>query len=151
MARRIKTKASTGANAVKRRRSWRTTRTLVDTTALIEIGPDDPRWADAPTDVIDAKGAIVKLVPPAGQSEAYVTAMERLYYRSGAASVKTMPVQEEVKVTVEGETFDFSDAEDERSLRQVVMDRADRTTNAHDPDALKRLLTLAMDQAEATA
>ncbi len=124
-------------------------RVAVASAELIQIGPDHSAW-----EVEDyegtCEGAIVKLLPPPGTAESLVLHLERSFYSGGATSVKVMPTQEEVKVTVEGEEFDFTEHDDERPLRQVVMERADRVTSSHDQPALKALLTKAMDQAEAT-
>ncbi len=154
MARTLKSKATVGPKAVKRRRKWKASRTPVDSTNLIELTPDHPAWRakvellQAPETAHVAGGAIVKLTPPPGTSEELVRAYERLYYAGGASTVKVMPAQEEVKITVEGETFDFSEADDGRSLRQVALDRVERTTNSNNLDALRTLVNEAMDHGE---
>lgn len=154
MPRKVKSRATVGAKAVVRRPRWKVSRTQLDTALLVELGPEHEAWRAKAADVgegkITAKGAIVKLVPPAGTPEALVIALERAYYAGGAVSVKVMPTPEELKVTVEGEEFDFSDTEDERSLRQVALDRVDRVTNSVDQDALRKLVGQAMDAAEAS-
>ena len=123
-------------------------RVPVESAHLIEIGPDSHYWNGNCGRVEPRKGSIVKLVPPPGTSEAIVLAIERSFYDGGAASVKVMPAQEEVRVVVEGEEFDFTEHNDERSLRQVVMERASRVTTTHDQVALEKLLIKAMDHAE---
>lgn len=123
-------------------------RVAVASAELIEIGPDHHYWNGNCGKAEPRQGSIVKLVPPPGTSEAVVLAMERSFYEGGAASVKTMPVQEEVRVVVAGEEFNFTENDDDRSLRQVVMERADRTTTSHDSTALTALLIQAMDHAE---
>ena len=158
MARKLKTKATTGVKAVTRRKARSITRVPVESAHLIQVGPTDPAWQpprkaepawlpQCPSPAL-AKGAIVKLVPPPGTPESHVIAMERGFYDAEATSVKVMPVQEELRITVEGETFDFNTDDDERPLRQVAMERCDRVTNAHDVDALKDLVAEAMDHAE---
>lgn len=163
MPRRVKSKAKTGPKAVKKRPKgdgWRKVKRIaVESAQLIEVGPDHIAWKgpdDKAADwlpvcsnMFETHGAIVKLVPPAGTPESHVVSMERSFYEADATSVKVMPVQEEVVVTVEGETFDFSESKDERPLRQVVMERIDRATNSQDVDALRKLCTEAMDHAEA--
>ena len=124
-------------------------RVPVESAHLIEIGPGHHYWNGDRHTIESRKGSIVKLVPPPGTSEATVLAIERSFYDGGAASVKVMPAQEEVRVVVEGEEFDFTEHNDERSLRQVVMERASRVTTTHDQVALEKLLIKAMDHAEA--
>ncbi len=124
-------------------------RVAVESAQLIEIGTDHHYWTGNCGRLEAPEGAIVKLVPPPGTPESTVLAMERSFYEGGAKTVKVMPTQEEVKVTVEGETFDFTEHDDERPLRQVVMERAGRVTSSHDQAALEALLTQAMDHAEA--
>lgn len=130
-------------------------RVAVESAALIEIGPDHAAWQPGSPEDLDiapdreCQGAIVKLVPAPGTAESLVLAVERHFYEGGAASVKVMPAQEEVRVVVEGEEFDFTEHNDERSLRQVVMERASRVTSSHDQVALEKLLIKAMDHAEA--
>lgn len=137
---------------------WRKVqRVEVASAALIEVGPSHLAWKGPDDKAADwlpvcanmfrTTGAIVKLVAPPGTPEAHVQSIERSFYEGGAISVKLMPVQEEEQIVVEGETFDFKD---ERPLRQVVMERAARTTNAYDQAALEKLLTQAMDHAEAS-
>ena len=126
-------------------------RVPVESAHLIEIGPDHRYWNGDRHTIESRKGSIVKLVPPPGTSEATVLAIERSFYEAGAASVKVMPAQEEVRVVVEGEEFDFTEHNDERSLRQVVMERASRVTTTHDQVALEKLLIKAMDHAEGQA
>ncbi len=141
---------------VKEPASGKVRRVKVASAELIELGADHSAWVPgSPEDLDNAPehncpGAIVKLVPAPGTAESLVLAVERAYYSGGAASVKVMPTQEEVQVTVEGETFDFTEHNDERPLRQVVMERAARVTSSHDQAALEALLTRAMDHAEAT-
>ncbi len=122
-------------------------RQAVESTELIEVGPDHPAWADGidESDVNSFYGPIVKLVPAPGTAASAVKTLEAKFYELGAASVKVMPVAEETKVVVEG-VIDLDD--DERPLRQVVMDRCERLTNAGDHDALCALLTEAMNHAE---
>ena len=100
---------------------------------------------------MDCKGAIVKLTPAPGTPEAMVGTVEHAYYAGGAASVKVMPTQDEVKIVVAGEEFDFTSElpEDGRSLRQVALDRAAAVKNSHDQEALRSLIDWAMDRAEA--
>lgn len=153
MPRHVKSKASTGPKAVIRRRSWKVSRNPVQTPVLVDIGVSHPMWTDTKFKGLSeavSPGDIVKLTPPPGTDEIAVGAMERACYTAGAVTVKVMPTQDEVKVTVEGETFDFStDIDDSRSLRQVAIERARRVTNASDPAALEALVNLAMDKAEA--
>ena len=152
MPRTLKKRASVGPKAVRKRPRWRVSRTQLETALLVELSPDHEAWRMKAADVDDGKvtapGAIVKLVPPAGTPEALVIAWERAYYAGGAASVKVMPTPEELKVTVEGEEFEFGEDEDQRSLRQVAMDRVDRVTNSADQDKLRKLVGMAMDAAE---
>ena len=131
-------------------------RVSVETTELVEVGPTHPAWTD-PSNADNglpiysrsfSKGAIAKLVPPPGTPESYVISMERSLYAAGAVSVKVMPTQEELRITVEGETFDVDSDDDARTLRQVALERCDWVTNAHDSDALKALVGEAMDYAE---
>lgn len=123
-------------------------RVAVESAQLIEIGPDHHYWNGDCGTLEHRNGSIVKLVPPPGTPASSVQAIERSFYEGGALSVKVMPVQEEEQIVVEGETFDFKDYSDDRPLRQVVMERAARTTNAYDQGALETLLTKAMDHAE---
>ncbi len=123
-------------------------RVPVESAELIQIDPEHSAWEVQDYEGM-CDGAIVKLVPPPGTAESLVLHLERSLYSRGAKSVKVMPTQEEVKVTVEGEEFDFTEHNDERSLRQVVMERASRVTSSHDQVALEKLLIKAMDHAEA--
>ncbi len=125
-------------------------RVKVESAELIEVGPDHSAWQVEDYEGT-CDGAIVKLVPPPGTAESLVLHMERSFYAGGAISVKVMPTQEEVRITVEGETFNFDERIESRPLRQVVMERAARATSSHDPAALEALLTKAMDHAEATS
>lgn len=130
---------------------WKFSRHSVRTAALVQIDADHPWWRDQGTPPGPGTiGGIVKIIPPPDTPESVVHELERLFYEQGAASVKVMPVPEQVKVTVEGVEFDFEAAPDGRTLRQVVMDRCDKVTNAHDPKALRSLCTQAMDHAEGT-
>lgn len=133
---------------LKRKAGWKATRVTLSTAVLVEIGPTHPAWH---SDALPQRvaGSIVKLVPPPGTPESTVLAMEQAFYQGGAASVKVMPVQEELRITVEGEEFDFTKVDDTRPLRQVAVERCDRVTNAYDSKALKALVGEAMDYAEA--
>ena len=154
MPRTIKSRATVGPKAVVTRKRWKVSRGSLVTAQLLELGVDHPSWRTKAEDhdggKITCPGAIVKLVPPAGTPEALVLAIERTYYAGGARSVKVMPTPEEVRVTVEGVEFDFETAEDNRTLRQVALERVDRTTNSVDQPALKKLVEQAMDAAEAS-
>ena len=163
MPRHVKSKPTLGPKAVRHGRpkgdGWRkVSRVSVETAALIEIGADDAAWREgSPEDLDiaqdrDCPGAIVKLAPPPGTAESLVLAMERSFYVGGAKSVKVMPTQEEVVIAIDdvGE-FKRPDMSDNRSLRQVAMERVDRATNSHDQDALRALVAQAMDHAEAQA
>lgn len=128
-------------------------RVAVESASLIQIDPDDELWTGEPCDGPDAEsvqGSIVKLVPAPGTAEPVLIQVQAMFYSHGAASVKVMPVQEEEQIVVDGETVDSTKCDDDRSLRQVVMERAARTTNAYDQAALEALLTKAMDHAEAS-
>lgn len=152
MPRVLKKRAEVGPKAVIKRARWKVRRETLVSAQLLELGVTHPSWRTEAEDHNGAKitcpGAIVKLVPPAGTPEALVVAIERMYYAGGARSVKVMPTPDEVRVTVEGEEFDFSAAEDDRTLRQVALERVDRVTNSVDQDELRKLVTQAMDEGE---
>ena len=152
MPRHIKSKASPKVQPrPKAAGSCKVKRVAVTTASLIQIDPDDELWTGEPCDGPDAdvvNGSIVKLQAPPGTAASLLLTVERMFYEQGAKSVKAMPVQDEVKVTVEGEEFDFTEHDDERPLRQVVMERAGRVTSSHDQPALERLVAKAMDHGE---
>ncbi len=155
MPRRPKSKASTGPEAVVRRKAWRMDRTSLATPVLLEIGVDHGVWKGHCIDLKTMQcksGDIVKIVPAPGADPEMEASIEKSFYEQGAATVKVMPTQDEMKVTVEGESFDFSDSgtADTRTLRQVALDRAARVRNVHDAPALETLINWAMDQAEAS-
>ena len=164
MPRHVKTKAKVGKQAVKRGRpkgeGWRkVSRVSVESAALIEVppthlvwrGPDDKPdgWLPVCSNMFRTEGAIVKIVPPPGTPDSHLLSLERSFYEGGAKSVKVMPSQEEVRVVIDDDIeFNAPEITDTRSLRQVALDRVERTTNAHDQDALRALVTEAMDYAE---
>lgn len=160
MPRHVKTKPKVGKQAVKRGRpkgeGWRkVSRVSIESAALIEVPPTHLVWR-GPDDKLPVcsnmfrtEGAIVKIVPPPGTPESHVLSLERSFYEGGAKSVKVMPTQEEVRVVIDDDIeFNAPEITDKRSLRQVALDRVDRTTNAHDQEALRALVTQAMDYAE---
>lgn len=154
MARRPKSKAVVGPKAVTRRRKWKLGRTTLATANLVEIGADHYLWNGHSTDLVDMRcepGDIVKLTPAPGTEESLVASVEKHFYSQSASSVKVMPTQDDVKIVVAGEEFDFADElpDDNRSLRQVALDRAAAVKNSHDQPALEKLVNWAMDRAEA--
>lgn len=160
MARHVVSEAKVGPKAVRKRKpkGLKVKRVDVTTRQLVVVGPTHLAWSGPtkkpagwlPTcsNMFKTKGSIVKLIPRPGTPEDHVESMERSFYEGGARSVRVMPVQEDVKVSIAGVEFDFSAVEDERPLRQVVTERGERMTNSHDHGALMELLTMAMDHAE---
>lgn len=152
MTRPIKKKASCGPKAVVRRKRWRVSRQELETAPLIEMKEDDQDWFISPDKshytMEPCDGAIVKLSPPPGVEEAAVRTYERAFYNHGATSVKVMPIRPDVDLTVDEVTP--STGVDTRSLRQVALDRVDRTNNARDIKALRALVNKAMDKGEAS-
>ncbi len=108
----------------------------VDSTRLIEIGPDHKVWSEETE--VDVRDALVKLTPPAEHTDVHAVIAD--IRRMGARVVKLLAAAPSDKITAAPVV-----ESDNRSHRQVVLDRAARANNIRDVDALNALLNAAFD------
>ena len=92
----------------------------------------------------DFENCFVRLYPPIGTAPSDVDTLKRwLMDDCGASAVKVMATPVEAVPDAPEPTV----AQPERPIRQVVMERADRTQGVRDQSALADLLTQCMDKA----
>ncbi len=124
---------------------------LGDARRLVSIETDSEVWA---TDIdvrqaLGAKheigGAIVRVKPPAGASDEQITHVKELLAEHGAVAVKVLPrASGEIAAHVSKEN---QGQRPQRTIRQVVLDRAGAVSNSRDREALLQTLNNVMDEA----
>jgi hypothetical protein len=116
---------------------------------LITVERDDDAWEDGEI-IIGAdpevfRGALVRIRPPGHASDGDIEAIRQAVLKCKPAAIKMLPREAgEAVVDVDNEP---ADPEDQRPLRQVVMDRAERVKNVRDEAALESALIESCDAA----
>ncbi len=118
---------------------------------LVSIETDSEVWS-SDVDVRQAlgskykiEGAIVRVKPPAVASDEQITHVKELLAEHGAVAVKVLPrASGEIPAHVAKESRGRGP---QRTIRQVVLDRAAAVSNSRDRDALLQTLNNIMDEA----
>ncbi len=128
---------------VKGRKATFTEHVLPDSAEMYTFEADHPFWQTT-SNAPHVEGCFVRLYPPAGWTpESIATSKRWLMDTGGASAVKVMAQP----VEAVPDAPELTTAQPERPIRQVVMERADRTQGVRDQAALANLLTQCMDKA----
>lgn len=127
---------------------FRLTRHAVESGKLIEFGPDHHVWRDDEIDMSKAMlaGCIVKLTPPASAHPSQIDAFDLWLRQNGARAVRVMPRAADDRQHVAAAPE--AKAHQDRTMREVALERARRVTTSVDLPALVELVSEALDQGE---
>lgn len=104
---------------------------------LLTIEPDDSAWATGSLESSITSGALVRVRPPADASDEAIAGLRETLRSAGAAAVKVLPraAGTSFAVVPEGER----ERKAGRTIRQVVMERAEAAVTADRPALLQAL------------
>jgi len=127
---------------------FRLTRHAIESGKLLEFGPEHVVWRDGGIERTPMlAGCIVKLIPPASAHPSEVEAFDLWLRQNGARAVRVMPSPPEDKPNMAAAS-EVDEAKQQRTLREVALERARRVTTSVDAPALVALVMVAMDHGE---